>query len=513
MDEQLAPASVAAPAAPVAAASAPASAASAASSKAAQQQQPQPQPQPALVAAYPQSHPQQLQLQHPQHQHFAHLPAAYPLQQQQQPQPPPQQQQQSFLAPFAASAQPAMFAYPAQFYPVPTTSNQQSTNTGKQRFPSSYPQNSASAGAQNRQSQNRYTVPVQQPLDFTAQLSQQQVPNIQQRDPMQLYSMPTILPNLAVPPLFSNTLAAEYASTANAAGASVLTPEMTWSRVDLPAFVWFELYVRAGAVLSAAAVARELPEGGTFFGWQGQVGVVAPDLMWEAVRDSLARCIPFAQPSAAGQSNHAYSPSNAAPASPSVSTKPATAASTNWGNSGNQSQPSDTVSSIGPLPKVSPLAPVGAAAPPNQNPPTGSSAKNVQKQQHQRPISSQSSHSREADANTSAVSRKSSNNSLAHHNVVMVPNPAARSRHSISSQQSQQQPPSVSGTKLYALDAMDVPIPALVNLPQQFLKDMEDAFGGVRAFCYHVTGPESARVCVAKRGDGFGAGSKALTPK
>ncbi|KAJ3194867.1 hypothetical protein HDU82_002308 [Entophlyctis luteolus] len=332
-------------------------------------------------------------------------------------------------------------------------------------------------------------MPVQQPSDF---VSQPQL-NMQQRDPVQLYSMPTILPNLAIPPLFSGTMATEYASTANATGASVLAPEMTWSRVDLPPFIWFELYVRAGAVLSAAAVARESPEG-AFFGWQGQVGVVAPDLMWEALRESLAKSIPFSQPSVVEQSNHYPHSANDAPASPSLSAKPASTASTNWGNSENQAPPADVVA---PSHQASDLTQTVNTTP-NQTALVGGSAKSTQKQAHQRPMSSQSSHSREADASAFGVSRKSSNNSLAHHTVFMVPNPTARPRQNFSTQR----PNTAVGTKLYALDAMEVPIPALAHLPQQFLKDMDEAFGGVRAFCYHVTKSQSGRVCVAQRGDG-----------
>ncbi|KAJ3068972.1 hypothetical protein HDU98_007933 [Podochytrium sp. JEL0797] len=201
---------------------------------------------------------------------------------------------------------------------------------------------------------------------------------------------------------------------------------LLWSRCELPSFVWFELFLRAGAVLSQAAVEKD---NGAFFGWQGNVAVVAPDFMWDAMRKALQSTVPFNPVQQQQQQQYAPQHHPAVPQQhPSLFSKPATTASTNWAN---------------PVPlQQTPLQPTPL--------PTT-----------QRPISSLSTHPPSIPART--------------------PTPS-------------------NNAPLQALDALDHPIPALASLPQEFLKEMEDAFGA-RKFCYHVTKPYNGKLFVAPRGD------------
>ncbi|KAJ3060731.1 hypothetical protein HDU98_003338, partial [Podochytrium sp. JEL0797] len=202
---------------------------------------------------------------------------------------------------------------------------------------------------------------------------------------------------------------------------------LLWSRCELPSFVWFELFLRAGAVLSQAAVEKD---NGAFFGWQGNVAVVAPDFMWDAMRKALQSTVPFNPGQQQQQQQYAPQHHPAVPQQhPSLFSKPATTASTNWANPAPL-QP--TLLQPSPLPTT------------------------------QRPVSSLST---------------------------LTPSVPARTP-----------TPSNNNAPLQALDALDHPIPALASLPQEFLKEMEDAFGA-RKFCYHVTKPYNGKLFVAPRGD------------
>ncbi|KAJ1566799.1 hypothetical protein HK405_008357, partial [Cladochytrium tenue] len=97
--------------------------------------------------------------------------------------------------------------------------------------------------------------------------------------------------------------AVSAASAAAAAGAAytvfpglpVLPADLSWSRCDLPSYAWFEILVRASAVLSAAAASMPSPSGG-FYGWNGPVGVVAPDGLWQLLRTALDNLAPYTPP-------------------------------------------------------------------------------------------------------------------------------------------------------------------------------------------------------------------------
>ncbi|KAJ3135019.1 hypothetical protein HK100_003156, partial [Physocladia obscura] len=240
--------------------------------------------------ASPQQH-QQHQQHHQQHQQHLH-------QQLHQ-----QQQQPQYMYPFSPVPALPVFGYAGGAVPLNVGFFQTPPNPGNAGL-----NTNANAGAnsvkraQQQQQQQQYAAastknyppPFYQQAQQPQTLQQTQQQPVQSREYTSLHPASTTLPNLAVPPLFSTSLSADYAASAipasslSSAGTNLLTPEMTWSRVDLPAFVWFELYIRAGAVLSAAAVAREFSDGSpAFFGWNGSVGVVAPDLMWDALRTSL----------------------------------------------------------------------------------------------------------------------------------------------------------------------------------------------------------------------------------
>ncbi|KAJ3063071.1 hypothetical protein HDU99_004996 [Rhizoclosmatium hyalinum] len=280
-------------------------------------------------------------------------------------------------------------------------------------------------------------------------------------------------------------------SSSAASGVSLLTPDMSWSRVDLPAFVWFELFIRAGAVLSAAAVATNNPSSqNDFFGWQGPVGVVAPDFMWDALRSSLDRSVSFqtpqpqqTQPPPQTQQTQQPQSHHTEGGSSPISGKPATAASVNWGNSGKEQSV--------PAPKRNPTpTPVAAVAQTALQRPPSSQGTHAKPVEHQ---SEQTQPKPSSSRKTSSTPAPPSNNTTQTQPRARTPSPAKQTSASTSTPVGPFQ----------ALDALDNPIPALSNLPQDFLKEMEEAFGP-RMFCYHVTKPYNGKLFVAPRADGNG---------
>ncbi|KAI8613715.1 hypothetical protein BC830DRAFT_453087 [Chytriomyces sp. MP71] len=320
------------------------------------------------------------------------------------------------------------------------------------------------------------------------QNNHQQMPSIQ--------PSATAIPGLPIPPHFAH-LTSQMAGTYTPAippstihgGASILTPEMTWSRVDLPAFVWFELFIRAGSVLSAAAVAANTevsgggPDGagGMFFGWQGPVGVVAPDLMWNALRESLGRTVSF-------QQNQATA--NQAPTGISQST--------------NHPDGSNPLSS-----KTSSAAANNLTSFAKDNPAPTAASNELKSQGPSRPASSMSNHSDQPGHHRASLSRKSSHNPSVplqapsqKQRVTQPPPSKSRTTLSSATQATETVTPdrTDSSAALQALDALDVPIPALKDIPPTFLKALVDLFG-VRGFCFHV-GKPAGTVFLAQRGDG-----------
>ncbi|KAJ3400715.1 hypothetical protein HDU80_006689 [Chytriomyces hyalinus] len=364
--------------------------------------------------------------------------------------------------------------------------------------------NSPNASNNNGKSFNRFSAP---PTSHHTPLQHHPMPI--HEDPQNMPSIQptvTVLPGLPVPPHFAH-IAADMASSAvppqlsaAAAGVSLMTPDMTWSRVDLPAFVWFELFIRAGAVLSAAAVAANSPmegqgaghAGGAFFGWQGPVGVVAPDVMWEALRASLERCVPFQQAAQPPMSTSAPAPQPhpvpqpqppADKASP-LSSKAASAAATNWGNAGKEAVPTNTTSPLS-------NAPSAAVA--------GKSTASIKQSNSSRPVSSMSTHSDLHNAQQPASRKLSNAQSHSKHRPGDKPGQPDRIP-SPSHAAKQGSSPGASPLPLQALDALDQPIPQLAHLPQEFLKAAQDLFG-VRGFCFHVQKPFGKTVYLAQRGD------------
>ncbi|ORY50707.1 hypothetical protein BCR33DRAFT_492497 [Rhizoclosmatium globosum] len=274
-----------------------------------------------------------------------------------------------------------------------------------------------------QQPAQHHHLPLPHHILLQQQQQQQQQP-FQQQFPQNHHSIQpasTLFPGLPVPPHFAPDMGSASSSSA-ASGVSLLTPDMSWSRVDLPAFVWFELFIRAGAVLSAAAVATNNPSSqNDFFGWQGPVGVVAPDFMWDALRSSLDRSVSFqtpqpqqTQPPPQTQQTQQPQSHHTEGGSSPISGKPATAASVNWGNSGKEQSV--------PAPKRTPTpTPVAAVAQTAQQRPPSSQGTHAKPVEHQ---SEQTQPKASSSRKTSSTPAPPSNNTTQTQPRARTPSPA-----------------------------------------------------------------------------------------
>jgi hypothetical protein len=316
-------------------------------------------------------------------------------------------------------------------------------------------------------------------------------------------------PGMAIPPNFSSTKPPN-----TGAGVSLLTPDMEWSQCNLPAFVWFELFVRAGAVLSAAAVGAAGPSG--FYGWNGLVGVVAPNMLWDALRN--APLVPFQAP-------------EAVPTAPLVPTNTTGNDENVEGSSGNNNStaesPSDAALASGSGQAYVPPAQRKGGATWSGN----SARSNDNSNYHQRrPPMGAASASSQGDSGYAP--RKYNNNNTSSRSETDHGNGPgegrrssfAKATYSGSKQADEQEPTSptapatVASTEkvpsdpsLVAIDASGTPIPSLRHLPEGFLKDVRGHFGNEIAF--HVTKPPDNRIYFTFRDENISPATKSQNSK
>ncbi|KAJ3333297.1 hypothetical protein HDU76_009623 [Blyttiomyces sp. JEL0837] len=307
-------------------------------------------------------------------------------------------------------------------------------------------------------------------------------------------------------------------------GISMLSPGMPWSQCDLPAQVWFELAMRANAVLSAAAMNINGPNG--FYGWNGPIGVVAPDAMWDALRAALDELRPFKQPemvpavpvmapstatgknpdeakSSLCQQNGQQGGGAATQGTQNVNNnnntgKLARSSSQGWGGNSNGNNNNNNQGARKP-----PLPPGGSNSSGNGSA-TGMSGGGIGSQSQTNTLSRKPSNSRSVQGDDETDRRHSSDvedRVLAKDVVSRRPmsslSEGSKSRFvgiNYDATRSDDEATSPPSPPLVPLDACDAPLPGLI-LPQAFLKEVRNTFGSTVVF--HTPKPGDQRIFFA----------------
>ncbi|KAJ3417305.1 hypothetical protein HDV05_005761 [Chytridiales sp. JEL 0842] len=278
-------------------------------------------------------------------------------------------------------------------------------------------------------------------------------------------------PGMATPPQFSANHPA-----LTGAGVSMLSPDMEWVQCNLPAFVWFELFVRAGAVLSAAAVGAAGPS--SFYGWNGEVGVVAPKMFFEAIRN--ASLIPFQSPDSVQTTPLAPTTSSEEPKSASNTAEKSDSNVNDAENKASKQQSftndasKDTnSSSTSSATQGKPGSTSSAYVPPSQRGKGGAWGSGSGPRNH------------DTSGNTQKRPSANANNENNANTDGKATSPSS---------------------PVVALDASGAPIPELKHLPAEFVKEVYDQLGNDVAF--HVTKPHNSRIYFTFRDEDISASTK-----